>query len=491
MRSSLKLWPVLTLFLGIACLPACTNVPGSTTSVLTSTQSDRGQLEVMILKGMPATRTTQATLADIDSIGVTVSQTGVAPVSKTVMSNGTADASSVTFDNLISGPATVVVSILNSKGVVIGFARNTATILSSKTSSVSFTIQLLPNITNVTTGNGGLSTTITLQDGLEYYNYGVVSTLAGNTQGYKDGVGDAALFNNPNGLTMDAAANLYVADTTNSRIRKITPDGVVTTLAGSTQGYLDGTGTGARFSGVSGLVSDTAGNLYVADSSSNRIRKVTPAGVVSTFAGASVSGKADGVGSAATFYNPTGLAIDYEGTLYVADTGNHRIRKISPNGVVTTLAGGTASGYVDAQGADALFNSPRSVAVDLNGCVYVADTNNNCIRKITPSGEVSTLAGSTTPGFANATGSLALFNQPKGLTIDNNSNLYVADTLNNLIRKVTFDGVVSTIAGQTQSGTLDARGGDAQFYNPAGLFVTQTGKLYVSDTLNHRIRTIE
>ncbi len=301
-------------------------------------------------------------------------------------------------------------------------------------------------------------------------------------------LGTAALFANPQGVAVDGSGNVYVADTDNHKILKITPARVVTTLAGSTRGSVDGTGTAALFNSPQGITVDGSGNLYVADSGNNRIRKITPAGVVTTLAG-SRYGFADGTGTTARFDSPRAVAVDDSGNLYVADTNNNRIRKITPAGVVTTLAGDTWGhvGSVDGTGSDALFNSPQGITVDGGGNVYVADTSNHKIRKITPAGVVTTLAGRV-PGFADGTGTAAEFYRPLGMSVDDGGNLYVADG-NNRIRKITPAGVVTTLAGSTQ-GSIDGTGTDAKFYSPAGITVDGGGNVYVADTFNDSIRKI-
>ena len=283
---------------------------------------------------------------------------------------------------------------------------------------------------------------------------GVVSTLAGlaGSSGSADGTGSAARFCYPYGVAVDGSGNVYVADTDNYTIRKITPAGVVSTLAGlaGSSGSADGTGSAARFDYPYGVAVDGSGNVYVADSGNNTIRKITPAGVVSTLAGmAGSSGSADGTGSAARFNYPTGVAVDGSGNVYVADTGNNTIRKITPAGVVSTLAGTAgSSGSADGTGSAARFYYPYGVAVDGSGNVYVADNDNYTIRKITPAGVVSTLAGlAGSSGSADGTGSAARFYYPYGVAVDGSGNVYVADTDNDTIRKITPAGVVSTLAG--------------------------------------------
>ena len=315
---------------------------------------------------------------------------------------------------------------------------------------------------------------------------GLVSTLAGSTEGFRDGLGRSAEFNGPAGVAVDAAGNVYVADEYNHLIRKITPEGLVSTLAGSTEGFRDGSGRSAQFSYPVGVAVDAAGNVYVADYGNHLIRKITPEGLVSTLAG-STEGFRDGAGTSAEFNGPTGVAVDAAGNVYVADTGNHLIRKITPEGLVSTLAGST-EGFRDGLGTSAEFSYPIGVAVDAEGNVYVADYGNHLIRKVTPEGLVSTLAGST-EGFRDGSGTSAEFSYPIDVAVDAAGNVYVADGDNNLIRKITPEGLVSTLAGRIW-GFRDGSGTSAEFNYPIGVAVDAEGNVYVANSYNHRIRKI-
>jgi hypothetical protein len=229
-------------------------------------------------------------------------------------------------------------------------------------------------------------------------------------------------------VAVDGAGNVYVADTLNDTIRKVTPAGVVTTLAGKAgvSGTNNGTGNIARFNTPFGVAVDSATNVYVADTYNLMIRKITPAGVVTTL-----------VQPAALLFSPSGVAVDSATNVYVADYGNHIIRKVTPAGAVTTLAGWAgSSGTNDGTGTAARFYYPSSVAVDGATNVYVADNYNYTIRKITPAGVVTTLAGQPTRfGTNDGTGSTAGFNLPSGVAVDDSGNVYVADTYNYTIRK--------------------------------------------------------
>jgi sugar lactone lactonase YvrE len=319
---------------------------------------------------------------------------------------------------------------------------------------------------------------------------GVVTTLAGSSaNSYADGTGTSASFNYPFGVFVDASGNVYVADSANNRIRKVSPTGVVTTLAGGSGGFADGTGTSAKFSNPYGVAMDTSGNLYVADLSNNRIRKVSTTGVVTTLAGSGTRGSSDG-SALAGFAGPNCVAIDAAGNLYVAEKDQHRISKILPDGTLTTLAGGSAAGFADGTGTSAQFTNPRGVAVDASGTVYVADHNNHRIRKVSPTGVVTTLAGSGTNGYSDGTGTSASFNYPMGVAVDASGTIYVADYNNNRIRKVSPTGVVTTLAGSGAWSFGDGTGTSASFNYPTGVAVDASGNVYVADSSNHRIRKV-
>jgi NHL repeat len=327
---------------------------------------------------------------------------------------------------------------------------------------------------------------------------GVVTTLAGTAEmsGSADGTGAAARFAAPTGVAIDAAGNLYVVEEINSTIRKVTPEGVVSTLAGvaGMRGSADGTGVTARFNFPEGIAVDGAGNVYVADRENDTIRKITPSGVVTTLAGAAtMQGSTDGTGAAARFSLPAGIAVDGAGNIYVTEIGNLTIRKITPAGVVTTVAGAAGQfGSADGTGTAARFAQPLSVAVDAAGNLYVADTVNDTIRKITPAGVVTTLAGSASQfGSVDGTGAAARFQAPAGVAADSGGNVYVVDSQNRTIRTVTLAGVVTTVAGTAgMSGSADGTGAAARFNFPQGIAVDGVGNVYVADEVNHNIRKI-
>src|SRR5947207_2104669 len=323
------------------------------------------------------------------------------------------------------------------------------------------------------------------------------TTFAGLPPGSADGTGSAARFNSPGGVAVDSANNIYVADTSNSTIRKITPARVVSTFAGlaGSPGSANGTGSAARFNFPSGVIVDRAGtgNIYVGDTSNFTIRQITPAGVVTTLAGSpGMRGGTNGTGSAARFELPEGMAVDSAGNIYVADTDASTIRKITPGGVVSTFAGSFAkAGPQNGTGSAARFNLPTDVAVDSSNNVYVADSNNCTIRKITPAAVVTTLAGLASPGHTNGTGSAARFDFPQGVAVDSTGKIYVADSVESAIRKITPSAVVSTFAGLPgTSGYVDATGTAARFAFPRWLTVGPLNNVYVGDTFNFVVRKI-
>ncbi|HWJ27785.1 MAG TPA: hypothetical protein VNS32_14665, partial [Flavisolibacter sp.] len=237
---------------------------------------------------------------------------------------------------------------------------------------------------------------------------------------------------------------------------------------------------------------DKNNNIYVADSYNHLIRKISSTGVVSTLAGkAAITGHADGTGTAATFYYPVGVATDSDGNIYVADAGNNLIRKISPAGEVITLAGNaTISGHDDGAGTAASFNYPTGVAVSADGNIYVADRDNSLIRKITATGTVSTLAGQAmVTGHSDGTGSGATFNRATGMGVGNDGYVYVADASNQLVRRIDPSGVAQTLAGRALiPGSADGTSINASFYAPSGIVVDGSGNIYIADKVNNLIR---
>lgn len=318
----------------------------------------------------------------------------------------------------------------------------------------------------------------------------LVSNYAGTgVSGLSNGAAVSATFSSPEGCVADQNGNLYVADRNNNVIRKISSGGVVSTFAGTgVAGYADGPANTAQFSAPWRVAIDGSGNLIVADRDNFKIRKITPAGVVSTIAG-STQGFADGTGSAAKFSQPLDVALDPSGNIIVADNTNHRIRKVTPAGVVTTIAGNGTAGYLNGTGTAAEFNYPSGLAVDGSGDIYVADRLNQRIRKITSTGAVTSFAGTGVSGNLDGANSSAKFSDPYDVGIDGSGNLFVADLLNSSIREIS-GGQVTTPAGGKNTGYREGTSTIAWFNQPTGV-ACYNGDVYVADHANHRIRKIK
>ena len=344
------------------------------------------------------------------------------------------------------------------------------------------------------TGYGSVVTFTTLATNAST-NIVTVSTFAGTGMaGYMDGGASAALFNNPEGVSVDTKGNVYVSDSFNDLVREISSTGNVTTIAGNqSAGLVNGpTALTSEFYAPSGSVVDAQGNVYVSDQGNNVIRKITPLGVVSTYAGTGAAGYRNGAvdsahltstsDSLAKFNSPQGLCIDASGNIYVADRGNNVIREIMPNGRTKTIAGNAVKGFIDATDAAAFFNSPTGVAIDAKGNLWVTDQGNSALREISSSGVVTTIFGS--PNQEN------LLGYPSAITIDSQGNLYIADETGRIF-EYTTGGVLNLLAGAlNSSGFNNGLGAVALFNYPQSIAIDASGNLYVADQYNNCIRKI-
>jgi len=334
---------------------------------------------------------------------------------------------------------------------------------------------------------------------------GIVATAAGNgTKGYSgdNGLAASAQLDQPGGVAMDSAGNLYIADTYNQVIRKVNPAGAITTLAGNgTKGYSDGPATSAEFDQPLGLAVDGAGNLYIADYNNSVIRKLNAAsGVVTTVAGAAGNLGYSGDGGTATgalLETPWSVAVDGVGNLYIADTGNHVIRKVNPAGIITTVAGNGTAGYSGDNGpaTSAQLHQPEGVALDSAGNLYIADIYDQAIRKVNPAGIITTVAGNGTAGYSgdNGPATSAQLDGPASVAVDSADNLYIVEFNSAIVRKVNGLGIITTVAGTPLVAGYSGDNGpatSAQLQYPFDLALDGAGNLYIADFLNNRIRKV-
>jgi sugar lactone lactonase YvrE len=295
-------------------------------------------------------------------------------------------------------------------------------------------------------------------------------------------------FDLPAAVAIDASGNIYVADWGNNLIRKITTAGVVSTYAGSGfAGYTNGTALLASFSEPTGLAIDASGNLFVADAGNNLIRKISANATVTTIAGSDTTGYADGADTAAVFFNPLAVAVDGSDNVYVADAGNDLIRLVNSAGVVSTFAGQVNTA---ADTAASPFNNPSGIALGSGGNLFVANYLDNNILQVNSAGVITPYAGTGSVGSSNGPALSASFYYPNSVAVDANNNVYVSDGINNIIRKISANGTVSTFAGSGVAGAIDSTGVYAQFNGPAGLAVDALGNVYVADSNNNEIRKI-
>jgi sugar lactone lactonase YvrE len=463
------------------------SISGATSATYTTASSlvsdDGSQYAVTVTNGVGATTSANATLSVLQKPSI-VTQ----PAAQAVALGGTA-----TFSVTAAGTAPLTYQWFKN-GVAIAGATASSYSVAAAALADSRTIYTV-SVSNIT--NFPLTSQPAMLNVL--HTLALISGQLGGI-GHADGTGSAATFYTPVATATDSSGNVYVIDQVNQLIRKVTSAGVVTTLAGilGVNGSADGACANATFNNPSGIATDPAGNLYIADTDNDTIRKITlPACTVSTLAGtAGVQGAVDGTGPAAQFARPQGLTVDTGGNVYVADTDSDLIRKVTPAGVVTTLAGSdSVAGSADGTGTAALFNLPVAIAVDsTSGTLYVSDFLNSTIRRITSVGVVTTIAGTAgTFGSSDGTGAAASFAGPWGLALDAAAaNLYIADPYNWTIRKLVIaTAAVTTVAGHNGiAGAADGTGMAAQFANPVAISADGANNLFVADSDNNTIRKI-
>lgn len=322
-------------------------------------------------------------------------------------------------------------------------------------------------------------------------SYNNVAIFAGDgTAGYVDGPLSAAKFNQPTGLARDSTGNIYVSELGNHTIRKITPAGIVSTVAGDgTQGSDDGIGTAARFNQPASITLDSQGNLYIGGYEGHNIRKITSAGVVTTIAGDGTFAYSDGVGTTAKFAKPGDIAFDTQGNFYIADSNNHRIRKMTPDAIVTTFAGDGSNGILDGTGLAAQFSLPAGIMMNSQGNFIVAEWG-HVIRQVTLGGVVTTLAGDGNQGLVNGPAATAQFRNPTRVVEDSNGNMYVTEFGNHTVRKITPDRIVSTFVGDGTGGLVNGPLSAVRLNQPAGIVIDNVGNMYITELANHTIRKI-
>lgn len=489
--------PPLTASPTISSFTPASDTTGGTIVITGTNFSTNTTEDIVQINGVTAT-VVSATATEL-TIKVPI---GASSGNIKVTVNGQSVTSSSAFVLTETGPSPVITKFsptisgigypitIQGTGFNTDIASNIVTINGGQATVVSASDTQLVVTVPITASTGKISVTVKGRAGTSTSDIRIikltVTTIAGSgLSGFADGTGIAASFNTPWGIVGDQNGNHYVADSHNGAVRKVTSAGVVTTFAGPDA--FSGNGTG-----LFGIAMDSHGNFYVSEQNGNQIKKITPGGTTTTFAGDmnGNGGNINGTGTTARFNSPMGLAVDANDNVFVSESGNLLIRKITPAGVVTTFAGTGIIGHADGTGTAASFQYPFNMCMGADGNLYVADVNNFIFRKITPAAVVSTYAGSGIKGIVDGPALSAQFAWASSMCMDHAGNLYVAEGQANYIRMITTDGIVVTLAGNSKFAAVDGVGGFASFYYPSGMTVDADGTIYITELGSNTVRKL-